>query len=379
LKRRQLVFPISLSAKWSTVPANFGENQPSKLTVSGTKSIMKNGKEGIDYLRACMSMFVVVWHMGGGGQSLIYSEERFREHVFTLSDFINFHVLLLAVPAFVFISIYLYSSKPISLRTFKNRFTRIFILLTFWPIALILYKNGYPGLLDIVPNSPVDAVYTALGVGDTIYYFFSSLIICLFIAHLFLQLNRNLQLSIFVISIVLLASLPHLTKISGFYPLSAYWNPLNFIPLTFAAAFLARNESMILEKRNMALLLSVVSCVFLSIFEWKYSVGQIFFPGQGYAFPAYTRASLLFAVFAIFILALSPKIKSNNVIRFMARYSLALYCLHPFMIRPVKKFVFFYIRNQIVGLYVSIILVIMFSYFAAIMLRKYYLREEAII
>jgi len=43
--------------------------------------------EGIDYLRTVMSIFVVIWHMGGGGSSLIFSKSDFAKHTFVFSDF----------------------------------------------------------------------------------------------------------------------------------------------------------------------------------------------------------------------------------------------------------------------------------------------------
>ncbi|MCI5151039.1 MAG: acyltransferase [Candidatus Electrothrix sp. MAN1_4] len=340
---------------------------------------MKYRIEGIDYLRAMMSIFVVIWHMGGGGRSLIFSKSAYLEHVFTASDFINFHLLLLAVPTFIFISIFLYSSKPARITEFKKQFLRVFILLSFWPIALILYKNGYHGLLAIAPSSPVDVVYKVLCAGNTIYYFFTSLIICLFVAHLFLQLNRKLQMPVFLASIVLLAALPLLTKMTGFYPLSAYWSPLNFIPLSFAAVLFALNRESVVKNRRTVLLLSLILCLLFSIFEWRYSVGEIFISGQGYAIPAYTRTSLLFAVIAVFVLALNPRVKANSLIKYMAKYSLALYCLHPFLIGPVKKIVSIVFQNDTIVLYVSIMLVVLFSYSIAMLLRKYYLREKVII
>ncbi len=334
--------------------------------------------EGIDYLRAMMSVFVVIWHMGGGGRSLIFSQDAYLQHVFTVSDFINFHLLLLAVPVFIFASIFLYSLKPASSTGFKKQFTRIFLLLSFWPIALILYRNGYQGLAAIVPSSPSDVVYIILRAGKTIYYFFTSLIICLFIAHLFMQINRKLQISLFLISIVLLAALPQLTKMTGFYPLSAYWSPLNFIPLSFAAVLCAQNRESIIKNRTVVLLLSLVLCVLFSIFEWNYSVDQIFIPGQGYAIPAYTRTSLLFAVMAVFTVMLDPRIKANSIIKYMAQYSLALYCLHPFLISPVKRMVSLVFHDSAIALSVSIIFVVISSYFIAMLLQKYYLRERVI-
>lgn len=340
---------------------------------------MKYSIEGIHYLRAIMSVFVVIWHMGGGRESLIFFEGAYLEHVFTASDFINFHLLLLAVPTFIFISIYLYSLNPPSTIGFTKQFTRIFILLSFWPVAFILYRNGYQGLMSIVPNSPLDLLYIILRAGKTIYYFFTSLIVCIVISHFYSQLNRKLQIALFLSSLILLTTLPQLTKITGFYALSAYWNPLNFIPLSLAAVLFAQNRESVINNRTIMLALSLVLCVLFSLLEWKYSVDKIFILGQGYAIPAYTRTSLLFAVIAVFIIALDSRIKATSFIKYMARYSLALYCLHPFMMSPVKKIVNIFFQNNILFLCVSTILVIASSYLVAMFIGKYYLQERIIL
>ena len=99
--------------------------------VSGNEVDMKIRIQGIDYLRAIVSVFVVIWHMGGGGCSLIFSKEAYLGHVLTLSDFVNFHLLLLAVPTFIFISIYLYASKPICTTSLTKQLSRILVLLSF--------------------------------------------------------------------------------------------------------------------------------------------------------------------------------------------------------------------------------------------------------
>ncbi len=87
----------------------------------------------------------------------------------------------------------------------------------------------------------------------------------------------------------------------------------------------------------------------------------------------------MFAVITIFILALDPRVRANRAIKYMAKYSLALYCLHPFLISPVNKYVAIFIQDETVALYVSIMLVVVFSYSIGTLLRKYYLREEVIV
>lgn len=324
-----------------------------------------------------MSIFVVIWHMGGGGKSLIFSKDQYLDHVFTVSDFVNFHMLLLAVPTFIFISNYLYVLRGVNNTALRKSLKRILILLTFWPTAFIIFENGYQGLLNFCPYSLSSFVVTMFFVGGTVYFFFVSLIICLFIAHLIAKLKLRLQIVGFALSIILLASLPELTKISNIYPLSAYWNPLNFIPIPFAAVLIAQNRDYVRSKIIILTSVSIILFILFAIFEWNYSVGSIFFPGQGYAIPAYTRVSLLFGVIALAIIATEPRIKSNGAIKYMAKYSLALYCLHPFLMEPVKKHVDGIVHNGMISTYTSIILVILFSYAIAIAL-KIYLKEQVI-
>ena len=78
-----------------------------------------------------------------------------------------------------------------------------------------------------------------------------------------------------------------------------------------------------------------VGCV-LSVLEWRIYPAAVLFPGQGYAFPAYTRASLLCFATALLIAALRWQGSAPPVVDVMARYSLALYCLHLFVAEPMR-------------------------------------------
>ena len=334
--------------------------------------------EGIDYLRTVMSIFVVIWHMGGGGSSLIFSKLDYAKHTFVFSDFLNFHVLLLAVPVFIFISIYLFSVKQPCFAILRKRVLRLSLLLTFWPLILIFYNKGYQGLATLPWTPAANAVYTILQAGQTIYYFFPSLILCLFATFIFLRLNRNWQIILMLSSLALLAVLPIFTKFSNLYIASAYWNPFNFIPLSFAAVLVAQNASFILKKRIFVIIFSLLLSLFFAIIEWHYATGAIFFAGQNHAIATYTRPSLLFEVIALFTVAMDPRIKSSGVIRFTSKNALALYCLHPFLNSPISRFVSIFIANKTVALYISIALVVMSCYLLAIPLRKWYLREQLI-
>jgi peptidoglycan/LPS O-acetylase OafA/YrhL len=333
---------------------------------------------GIDYLRAVCSVFVVVWHMRGGGQSLLWSKDRLLDHTFTASDFLNFHILLLAVPTFIFISTFLYAFKGPSKEMLMRRLKRLFILITFWPITFIyINRGGIAGFRNIIPKSVYWIVQLVLTAGWTAYYFFVSLIICLLITHFVIKMKTRFQIIGFVLSVIILTFLPEAAKIIGIYKLSCYWNPLNFIPFSFAAIFFAKRLDYIQSRRTILLAVSIILCVIFALFEWKYYIDARLFEVQAFAIPAYTRASIVWGVFALAIIAFNPSIKPNAIVKFMSRYSLALYCLHLFFMEPTTRLVTRLTQNNIVIIYGSIILLILLSYITAMIIRNY-LKEKVL-
>ncbi len=340
--------------------------------------------EGIDYLRAIMSVFVVVWHMDGAGRSLIFSKEQYPDHRFTLSDFLNFHVLLLAVPTFILMSNYLFVLHGTSWAALKRRLWRLAILVTFWPIALTLYKKSVYGLPDLVPGSPSSLVSFVLTAGHTIYFFFVSLIVCLVVTHFISRLRSPAVWFGSVLSVVLLFSLPLATKLSGWSWLSACVNPLNFIPYSFAAVLLSRYAGYVAHRKALILAAGLFLAVALSVAEWRLDTGSIFFAsedpflrGQDSAIPAYTRASLLFSTVVVLILAANPAIKAHGAVRFMSRHALALYCIHPFLARPIEDGLSRLALPGAVALYGGIGLVVGLSYATSIVLSLY-LKEDVL-
>lgn len=337
---------------------------------------VKQRLEGIDHLRAVMSLFVVTWHMQGAGRSSIFSREAFSRHSFTLSDFVNFHLLLLAVPMFVFVSVYLYARQPATVARLGDRLGRLAILATFWPVALIIYYARYSGLRQALPGSLTEGVRFVLRAGNSQYYFFPSLMVCMIAAHLFLILGRRTQAGVFVLSCALLAVLAPLTLLTGFAPLSAYWNPTSFLPVAFAAALVARHEAFVDRHRTRMVVVSLAMAAMLAVLEWRFLVGEVFFGGQSCALPCYARPSLLFSVVALALVALHPAVTSGPVVRFLSAHSLALFCLHPFFMPLLRKSR--WTGEQAVGVerWAETLAVILVSYVAGMVLRRWYLKPE---
>ncbi len=337
---------------------------------------MRRRIEGFDYLRVIMFIFVVVWHMKGFGESLIFNKNNYADHIFTISDLLNFHILLLAVPVFIFISVYLYSQNSTDVNTLKKRLKRLFLLTSFWILFANIIQNGIKeGLYSLIPYSFNSLVSIVLTGGHTIYYFFISLMISIIAAHLFIKINTKIQVVIFILSVFLLESLPLISNTYGISILSAYWSPINFFPIVFAAVLTSQNIIFIKQKQNTFIIASFVFYIIFSYFEWNYMQGNAVFNGQGYAIPAYTRASLTFGSFIVILISINPNIKSTTFIKSMSGNALAIYVLHIYFIGSIKKITNFILGSNIISLWVSIFLVILFSYIAAVLLRIYLKKE----
>jgi len=317
---------------------------------------------GLDLLRAVMSIFVVIGHMRGGGTSLIFSPGGYKNHTVTFSDFVNFHLLLLAVPTFFLISNYLFAAKKPDFRYFVRFLARIFVLLVFWTGLLLLYWNGVYGFLQNAPKTIPGLIVTVLTAGNTQYWFFISLILCLSVTYISLRLHTVTVFLLFLLSSVFLAFMPYITMLMIFYPLSAYWNPLNFVPFSFSAILLVRFGEVVSVRRAIIALTALFLAVLFSFFEWQFYKDDIFFPGQGSAIPAYTRGSLLFSALAIFVLAISSKVRTNNAVYYLSKHSLALYCLHPFFMVPALSWGVILLGAGKLSQYLSIALVILCCY-----------------
>lgn len=337
-----------------------------------------NHYNGFDWLRALMSIFVVVWHMKGAGSSALFSNDAFSNHSYSLSDFINFQLLLLAVPIFILISTFLFSSQTRTIGYLFGKFKRFFLLFLFWVLTLKLWHFGYSGMLTSLPQSFSELVSFFLTGDDTVYYFFTSLIICLMISYLLKPQKTSIQIVGFILSVIGLLALPKISLITGNHTLSAFWNPLNFIPYSFAGLLLVRFEK-ILKGKAFPILLSIVLCALFAMLEWSYYTDRIFIIGQGFALPAYTRVSVLFGAISSVIIAMNVKKEAGKLIKFMASYSLALYILHPFLMKFVPQvFPFLADTESLILIWISILSVIILSYLAAYLLKKYILKTNLI-
>jgi len=331
---------------------------------------MKTHIEGIDYLRAIMSVFVVLWHLGGVGKSALYTQN-FASHSITLPDVINFYVLLLAVPVFFFVSFYLFALAPKSKHLLFTRISRFFILAMFWVITFIfIMRGGSNGLINLykyLVHSPLSAYVTIFNGGNSIYYFFSSLFFLVFIAYVF-HGARNIVLLIgLLITTLSLAIIPSITEATGSILYGSYWSPLNFTPYIFLGILFAKNHEVLTRFKWKLVAGSAIGFIVAAIFEWHFSIGVVHLKFQGYAIPAYMRPSLVFATCIIGVILLTSNLRSNVVVRFMAKYSLALFCLHPFFVVFARNIVG---NDGVLDNLIATGLIVVLSYITAYILSK---------
>jgi len=338
---------------------------------------------GIDYLRAVFSVCVVVVHLGYVSPSAIFDEERYADHTFTWSDFVNFYLLCLAVPVFVLISTYLYALKPTDSAGLGRRLGRIVRLLVFWSVLYqIFFYTGY-GFPKLIPHDAHGLTLYLITGGNTVYYFFISLAVVTVVTHGVRDLPSATVWALFALSTLLVGVMPILHEVlrpqtAWAMLLGLHANPLNFLPLAFAGVGLTRlvqaEETRLLDRIGIAALgLGAVA----AILDWTVYVDPCFFEVNRFALPAYTRPSLVFLAIAVLVLAVRARPAGNPVIAFMARHSLAVYCLHPFFV-PVR-----YKMAQVLHLsgaaevLVPLPIVLGLSYGASVVL-PWFLRDEVL-
>jgi hypothetical protein len=288
---------------------------------------------GFNFLRAIMSILIVVWHTGGFGHSLIFDPNNIDNHVFTLSDFLNFHILMVIVPLFIFISCFLIVYKKPSKDNMIKRSIELVILTVFWTILLTIWQGGYKAIWTLVPRDFVSLTLIFIRSGNTIYYFFVSLIICNILTFYACKISFRTNVILLIVCVLVLIAVPLIAIRFNEPIIAAFYNPLNFIIYAFAAVVI---YTLIVErkiKKNVLYFILLAGAIVFSVWEWKFLKSVIFIRFQGFGIPAYTRVSLLFisAFFIVFFYHFTPK-RNSKVINYLARNSLALYCLHPFLL-----------------------------------------------
>jgi len=340
--------------------------------VQDTLSLRPSYHYGFDYLRAFMSLAVVAWHLRIFGISALFDKNEFVRHAISFSDIINFHLLLLAVPVFFLISLFLSFEKGVMNNSyFSRRVGRIAGLYGFWLSFFFLIYGWRSGFASLGPASGKDLLVKIASGWSTLYYFFFSLLLMTCLARIVARMRRAIVWLLLVVSLASLWGTAFLVKI-GAAPnyLVAYWNPLNFVPYVFIARLLADNaDKNLCPPRALLFFLLAVGFVFAAFFEWQWMISSNNFQYNDSALPAYTRVSLVLAAVMVFCWSFLIRHRPNRLIRFLSDYSLGLYCLHGYVsLLLYDKIVT--MTNKPFSSMIAFISIIMISLAVAVVLRR---------
>jgi len=125
---------------------------------------------GFDYLRAILPFFVIAIHTRFvSAYGNLFSDGRAGINIF---DVVQYNLLILAVPSFFIISLFLFfKKKQTSKKEDIARIYKLFVLYVFWMSLWVLIKK---------PPHPSDishAVMFMVRGGNSIFYYFFTLII----------------------------------------------------------------------------------------------------------------------------------------------------------------------------------------------------------
>ena len=322
-------------------------------------------------MRAVLSIAVVAVHLGYVAPSLIFDRSRWREHEFIWSDAVNFYGLLLAVPVFFTISCYLVAKGPQPHLARRNwRIGRLFL---FWAVMLNLYNTGIYGAIRAVPRAPIGLLlYFTSGLG-TPFYFFISLMITMTVAA-WARTKASIVVGVLMAaSTVLIGILPLVARQTGQPAWCHYHLPLNFVPYSFAAVLATRVSP---SRIPVGICLMFATGVLLAILDWTCYVDSLFFAINPFALPAYTRPSLVFLATGVVLAATRISRHPGNIIIFMSEQSLALYCLHPFLLWIALRVTVAMGMHGMVGFAASLSLVVLGSYACSYWVLPHFLRRE---
>ena len=301
---------------------------------------------GFVYLRAIMVTAVIVWHtklFGGSNLSII---DRYSADGITLSVLICFNFLLLAVPTFFLMSLFLFSIKVKTNKSyFFHRIERLVYLYLFWTglFLLVRYRCECDIFSTILSSGTKNIMSFFAGQGISAFFFFFSLILLTFVSRLCIMLPRFILWVLLAASLSLLWIFPIIVISQSspadpnFYQASliVYWNPLNFLPYVFISALVSESvqkESFDLSTSHFRRTIGLLFLVFIAtaVCEWLWIVHRSNFIHSGYV-PSYMRISVAAGASLFFLSSFFIRRPAGRLISFLSDYSLGMYCLHPFV------------------------------------------------
>jgi hypothetical protein len=307
----------------------------------------QNRFEGFDFLRAFFSVVVVALH------SNLFSLLGGKVRLGFVSDILSLNIGYLAVPVFLQISLFLFylkRDKAGSEYFPRNRLPKLVCLYLFWVLLKTIVgfiltgefreiKSGlasFQGFFEFV-----------IGGGNTIFYFFFSLLFTTFIAELLSSLlsrvknisaKAKINYNLLFGSCLLVFSFPLIdVAINHREVLTKIINSLNFLPYVFTTAIVVQ-EFKEGKLENMTPLLRLklwklfAFCLLFTMFEWIF-LNNISFSVKLFH---YSRISLVLFSWLLLYIALLSVQKPSMVVTIVSGFSLGIYGFHTFLLDGTK-------------------------------------------
>ncbi len=319
------------------------------------KNYLKQGKSryfnSFDYLRVFFAISIVAWHTKAFGPTGLVS----NSFSFNLKDIVYASILLIAVPVFVQMSLFLYTyNRDMKKNYFWKRIFHLTTLYLFWMAMLIILF--YAG--NIAKLKTFEFWFSG---GTSPLYFLLVLIVLTTLLELWILIRKHIpqhlfaifSLFLFIISVLIITFKTSLISLiePRFVPLlMSHWSPINFLPYVFSASFFySVYQKGYLKDKNIKLVISIFLALIIMVVFWEYKnlPGPVYTLYDGMLIPPYSRLSIILSTLLIFYVFTIKNYTPPNIIKILAEYTLGIYILHIFVMNFLAGFSSKYL--QIIG------------------------------
>jgi peptidoglycan/LPS O-acetylase OafA/YrhL len=282
---------------------------------------------GIDILKAICIMLVVVWHCQPFKSSMFPGDQFLLQIVRQTINFFYFNISLLAVPSFIFASLYLFFTKMSESDDYwKKRFLRLVQVYVFWVgvqfILYVLLGGDLPLPLKTIFRSggPDLPLSTFMNPVPSIFYFLFALMVCTLLAFFFWKLPDKLKLPVAVL--VIAASVLYFLAAAVWTVSIDTRSMKNYYIYVPAAYLLYRYRERMISCRWIFFIFFVASLVMETAFGWRT--------------PPYGRLSIFCGSFFLMSVFVSGWTRAWQPVSLLSRYSLGIFALHGYFMVAVS-------------------------------------------
>lgn len=284
---------------------------------------------GFDYLRVCFMVSVITGHANFAVTWAANLEQHIGQGP-NFWDCFYFNLQSIAVPTFILVSNLLFCMKPVTKERTLARLQKLACLYIFWVGAWVYYTKPH------VEMQALSLLEFFLRGGGWLFYFIAVLILMTMQTAFIAGLSRKGQAIAFgICTLIFIGTVWYISMDYRWAKGAYYWVPTCFVLIPCFAVWLSRKLPQFASdpkaRWRWALLLLAVSFV-AALMEWRFAAPPGLMDEARKWLPKHARFSIQFASLAVVILSLGIHRQPGPVVRFLARNSLGIYCLHGFVI-----------------------------------------------